>query len=86
MHTLGTTRRGFTIPGVRGSFDNPVARQALNGWEVSGRFRSRSGMPVSIPSNGNLFGINLASPWRDARTLQLAFRFASDLRNEANFA
>jgi hypothetical protein len=73
MHTLGTTRRVFTIPGVRGSFDNPVARQALNGWEVSGRFRSRSGMPVSIPSNGNLFG---------GRPL----RFASDLRNEANFA
>ncbi len=47
----------YTIPKLRGVFDQPAMRQAFNGWEVSGMFRSQSGMPVNITSNGNLFGV-----------------------------
>ncbi len=53
----------YTLPKVRGAFDRPVARQALNGWEVSSIFRSQSGMPFTITSNGNLFGANLGSQY-----------------------
>jgi hypothetical protein len=38
---------------------NPVVKQVVNGWELSGMIRSQSGMPISICSNGNLQGVNL---------------------------
>lgn len=53
----------YTLPKVRGAFDRPVARQALNGWEVSSIFRSQSGMPFTVTSNGNLYGANLGSQY-----------------------
>jgi hypothetical protein len=50
----------YALPKLNGAA-NPVAKQALNGWEVSGMIRSQSGMPVSVCSNGNLFGWNLGN-------------------------
>ena len=47
----------YMLPKTKGT--NPVLKQLLNGWEVSGMFRSQSGMPVLITSNGTLGGLNL---------------------------
>ena len=47
----------YTIPKLKGMFDQPAMRQVFNGWEVSGLFRSQSGMPVNLTSNGSLFGV-----------------------------
>jgi hypothetical protein len=49
----------YMLPKVKGSLDQPILRQAFNGWELSGMIRSQSGMPVSICSNGSLQGVNL---------------------------
>jgi hypothetical protein len=51
----------YMLPKVKNS--QPIARQALNGWELSGMFRVQSGMPVTIGANGNLFGANLGSQY-----------------------
>jgi hypothetical protein len=53
----------YTTPKVKGSLDNPYLRQVLNGWEISGVIRGQSGMPVTITSNGNLYGENLGSQY-----------------------
>jgi len=53
----------YTTPKVKGSLDNPILRQVLNGWEISGVIRGQSGMPVTITSNGNLYGENLGSQY-----------------------
>ena len=42
---------------------NPIAKQIINGWELSGMFRSQSGMPVTVTSNGNLAGVNTGSQY-----------------------
>lgn len=55
----------YTLPKVKGVLDKPVARQVFNGWEVSGIFRTQTGMPVNLTSNGNLFGVNLGSQYPD---------------------
>lgn len=53
----------YTLPKVQGVLSNPVTRQVLNGWEVSGMIRSQSGMPITITSNGDLFGANLGKQY-----------------------
>jgi len=53
----------YQTPKVRGALDTPVLRQIFNGWEVSSMIRSQSGMPVTITSNGNLFGANLQNQY-----------------------
>jgi hypothetical protein len=53
----------YTVPKVRGRLDNAFGRQVFNGWEISGLFRSQSGMPVTVTSNGNLYGVNLGSQY-----------------------
>ena len=53
----------YTLPKVKGALDNALGRQALNGWEVSGLFRTQTGMPITVNSNGNLFGLNLGSQY-----------------------
>jgi hypothetical protein len=45
------------------SSGNPLAKQAINGWELSGMLRSQSGMPINITSNGNLMGVNAGSQY-----------------------
>jgi hypothetical protein len=50
------------LPKLTGSV-NPVLKQAVNGWELSGMIRSQSGMPITITSNGNLMGVNLGSQY-----------------------
>ena len=47
----------YALPKLSGA--NAVLRHAVNGWEISGMIRSQSGMPVTVCSNGNLFGWNL---------------------------
>ena len=42
-----------------------ILRQVVHGWEISGMFRSQSGMPFTVTSNGNLFGMNLGSQYVD---------------------
>ncbi len=42
---------------------NPIAKQVINGWELSGMFRAQSGMPINITSNGNLAGVNAGSQY-----------------------
>jgi len=51
----------YMLPKVKGSLDNRFLRQFFNGWEISGVIRSQSGMPVSVTSNGNLYGVNIGS-------------------------
>ncbi|HKE26027.1 MAG TPA: carboxypeptidase regulatory-like domain-containing protein [Bryobacteraceae bacterium] len=53
----------YMLPKVKGSLDQPILRQVFNGWELSGFIRSQSGMPITITSNGNLFGANLGSQY-----------------------
>ena len=55
----------YNLPKVKGALDKPILRQAFNGWEVAGIFRTQTGMPVTITSNGNLYGINLGSQYAD---------------------
>lgn len=47
----------YTLPKFIPSSGNGVLKQVVNGWEVSGFFRTQSGMPVNITSNGGLFGV-----------------------------
>ena len=51
----------YMLPKITSS--NYLAKQVANGWELSGMFRSQSGMPVNITSNGNLGGVNAGSPY-----------------------
>jgi hypothetical protein len=51
----------YLLPTI--STGNVLAKQAINGWELSGMFRSQSGMPINITSNGNLFGVNAGSQY-----------------------
>jgi Carboxypeptidase regulatory-like domain/TonB-dependent Receptor Plug Domain len=45
------------------TMQNPIAKQVINGWELSGMFRAQSGMPINITSNGNLYGANTGSQY-----------------------
>jgi len=51
----------YDTPNVTGAFDKPVLRQVLNGWEITGIFRSQSGMPFTIQGNGDLKGVNVGN-------------------------
>ena len=53
----------YDFPKVTGALNNPVGRVALNGWEVTGMFRSQSGMPISIGSNGSTMGVDSGSQY-----------------------
>src|SRR5450759_5713422 len=53
-----TTDFVYSLPKVKGALDNPFARTALNGWEVTGMFRAQSGMPISIGANGSTMGVD----------------------------
>ena len=53
----------YMLPKVKGSLDQPILRQAFNGWELSGMIRSQSGMPVTITSNGSLMGVNAGTQY-----------------------
>jgi len=54
----------YNLPTVRADF-HPVLKVLLNGWEISGIFRSQSGMPISISSNGSLHGVDAGSQYPD---------------------
>lgn len=66
-------RAGYDQPNVftldfvylfpKAGVSNPIAKQIVNGWELSGMIRSQSGMPVNVTSNGSLFGVNAGSPY-----------------------
>jgi len=58
-----TTDFVYDLPKVKGSWDNPATRLALNGWEVTGIFRAQSGMPITITSNGSLMGVNAGTQY-----------------------
>jgi hypothetical protein len=53
----------YLLPRVKGSLDQPILKQAFNGWELSGMIRSQSGMPLTITSNGSLMGVNAGSQY-----------------------
>ncbi|MBV9678945.1 MAG: hypothetical protein JO185_21590, partial [Acidobacteriaceae bacterium] len=55
----------YDFPNVRGALDRKVLRTVLNGWEVTGIFRAQSGMPFTITSNGNLYGVDLGTQYVD---------------------
>ena len=55
----------YSLPKVPGSWDTPVLRTILNGWEVSGMIRSQSGQPFSVTSNGSLMGVDAGSQYPD---------------------
>ena len=42
---------------------NPVLKQIVNGWELSGMLRAQSGVPINVTSNGNLMGVNAGSQY-----------------------
>lgn len=53
----------YSLPKIRS--DNPAAKLALNGWEVTGMIRSQSGMPFSLTSNGSTMGVDAGSQYPD---------------------
>ena len=55
----------YTFPKMPGSWDRPILRQALNGWELSGLVRSQSGQPFSVTSNGSLQGVDAGTQYVD---------------------
>lgn len=40
---------------------NMLMKQLVNGWELSGMFRAQSGMPLTVNSNGNMYGVNIGN-------------------------
>ncbi len=46
----------YQLPGMKGG--NEFARQVLNGWEISGIFRTQTGMPFTVTSNGSTMGVD----------------------------
>jgi hypothetical protein len=74
------------LPKVKGSLDSPFLRQVFNGWELSGMFRSQSGMPITITSNGNLFGANLGSQYANVVGSPYSGNNAFQWLNPAAFA
>lgn len=53
----------YQLPKVKGALATPALREFFDGWELTGIVRSQSGMPVTITSNGNLFGENIGSQY-----------------------
>ncbi len=54
----------YNIPGLaRGSFNNPVMRGVLNGWQVSGITTFQSGTPVRLKFSGDIAGTSQAVAW-----------------------
>jgi len=56
-----TTDFVYDLPKVKSTM--PVAKAVLNGWEVTGIFRSQSGMPISIGANGSTMGVDAGSQY-----------------------
>jgi hypothetical protein len=55
----------YQIPRLaRGFFNNRVAKQTLNGWQLSGITQMQTGLPLTIKSNGNA-GTQGSGPWAD---------------------
>jgi Carboxypeptidase regulatory-like domain/TonB-dependent Receptor Plug Domain len=75
----------YMLPKVKGSLDSPALRQIFNGWELSGMIRSQSGMPLTINSNGNLFGANLGSQYANLSGNAYAGQNAFQWLNPAAF-
>ncbi len=75
----------YMLPKLKGVLDQPVLRQAFNGWEVSSMIRSQSGMPVSITANGNLQGINDGNQYVNLVGNPYAGTNAAQLLNQAAF-
>ena len=79
----------YTFPKVKGALDQPGLRQIFNGWELSGIIREQSGMPVSITSNGNLYGVNIGGNGGQYPNLvgnPYSGASGSELLNQAAFA
>lgn len=53
----------YDLPKVGGVLNNPFGRTALNGWQVNGLFRSQSGTPFSVTSNGSTMGVDAGDPY-----------------------
>jgi hypothetical protein len=49
----------YMFPKIKNA--NVVTKQLVNGWELSGMFRAQSGMPLTITSNGGLYGVNVGN-------------------------
>jgi Carboxypeptidase regulatory-like domain/TonB-dependent Receptor Plug Domain len=75
----------YQTPKVKGALDTPVLRQIFNGWEVSGMIRSQSGMPFTVTSNGNLFGLNLQNQYPNLTGAAYAGTNAFQWINQAAF-
>jgi hypothetical protein len=56
-----TTDFIYDLPKVKSTM--PVAKAVFNGWEVTGIFRSQSGMPISIGANGSTMGVDSGSQY-----------------------
>jgi hypothetical protein len=56
-----TTDFVYEVPKVRSN--NMAAKMALNGWEVTGMFRSQSGTPINITTNGSTMGVDSGSQY-----------------------
>jgi hypothetical protein len=78
----------YMLPKVHGALDNAFTRQIFNGWELSGIFRHQTGMPVTITSNGNLYGLNIGSVGQYPNLVGDPYQGASGsmLINQAAFA
>ena len=61
-----TTDFVYDFPKVTGALNNPAGRFALNGWEITGMFRSQSGMPITIGSNGSTMGVDSGSQYAES--------------------
>jgi hypothetical protein len=76
----------YTVPKVRGALDKPGVRQIFNGWEIGGIVRSQSGMPVTVTSNGNLYGVNAGSQYANVTGNPYAGQNSFQWLNQAAFS
>jgi len=51
----------YLLPKLKSA--NNAIKVVTNGWELTGMFRTQSGMPVNITSNGDLKGVNAGSQY-----------------------
>ena len=57
------------LPKVKGPLDNMIGRAIFNGWELAGITRFETGLPTTITSNGNLYGLDLGWAWGNSADL-----------------
>jgi hypothetical protein len=59
----------YQLPKVKGVLNNMIGRAILNGWELAGITRFETGLPTTVTSNGNLYGLDVGWDWGNSADL-----------------